>query len=57
MGAGSVVSTAFGIIKSSQILFLTITTGLVTKVVLVGGAVTAKNLSISMNASEQLLFM
>jgi len=40
MGAGSAVSTAFGMINSSQILFSITTTGSVTKVVLVGGAVT-----------------
>jgi len=51
-GVGSGVSTAFGMIKSSQILFLIITTGSATKVVLEGGAVTVKRSSISMNASE-----
>jgi len=52
MGVGSVVSTAFGMMNSSQILFLIITTGSATKVVLVGGSVRAKRSSISMNASE-----
>jgi len=52
MGAGSGVSTAFGTIKSSQILVLITTAGSATKVVLVGGAVAVKRSSISMNASE-----
>jgi len=52
MGVGSIVSTAFGTIKSSRILFLIITTGSATKVVLDGGAVTVKRSYISMNASE-----
>jgi len=43
MGAGSVVSTAFGTIKSSRILVLIIKTGLAIKVVLEGGSVTVKD--------------
>jgi len=52
MDVRSGVSTAFGTTKSSQILFLIITTGSVMKVTLVAGAVTVKSSSISMNASE-----
>jgi len=52
MGVGSGVSIAFGTTKSSRIVFLIITTGSVTKVTLVAGAVTVKSSSISMNASE-----
>jgi len=52
IGVGSAASTAFGIIKSSRILFLIITTGSATKVVLDGGAVTVNRSSISVKASE-----
>jgi len=56
-GAGSGVSTAFGTTKLSRILFLIMTTGSAAKAVLDGGAVAAKRLSMSMNASEQMALM
>jgi len=55
-GVASGVSIAFGTTKSSRILFLTITTRSTMKATLVAGAVTAKSSSMSMNASEQMLF-
>jgi len=54
---GSGVSIAFGATKSFQILSLITATGSATKVSFKGGVVILKRSSMSMNASEYIVFI